>query len=288
MLWGKCACCDKWADTWHFSTKEHMRRASWWSGGDKAVEVNNGSASAAADTPTITVTVRSAKVKVFYPTGWAGSSVDGAFLVDSFFYMKDGKTKVEYLPEMLADLWRDTGLVFMAVCSGGAALTNPTKWTVTFDELLDRVPASVRMIIPIVCGNDILVNWKVPTFRDAWATAAERLCEGMRAKSAVQFAVVGGSSNVWRYDKWMKLGQRELYDVNARQLAGVFSACGVHATTGTAGVRALVGVCCFWGVQHMGNIALLLVSGIPPRVSKRTFYHQMWRASAYNQCHLCA
>ena len=165
--------------------------------------------------------------------------MDGAFLVDSFFYMKDGKTKVEYLPELLADLWRDTGLVFMAVCSGGAALTNPTKWTVTFDELLDRVPASVRMIIPIVCGNDILVNWKVPTFRDAWATAAERLCEGMRAKSAVQFAVVGGSSDVWRYDTWMELGQRELYDANARQLAGVFSACGVHATTGAGELQGM-------------------------------------------------
>ena len=42
----------------------------------------------------------------------------------------------------------------------------------------------------------------------------------------------GGSADAWRYDKWMRCSQRDLYDSNARQLAEVFSACGVRATTG--------------------------------------------------------
>jgi len=52
--------------------------------------------------------------------------VDGAFVVDSFFYFKSksGK-KTEYLPELLAEILAETGLVFVAVCSGGAALSNP-------------------------------------------------------------------------------------------------------------------------------------------------------------------
>ena len=178
-----------------------------------------------------TAHARHPEVKVFYPSGFTGTRVDGAFLVDSFFYMKSGKRKVEYLPELLAELWRDTGLVFMAVCSGGATLCNPGEWSASFEEMLERVPSGIRMIIPIVCGNDILVNWKVPEFQSAWAAAATRLCAGMRAKSATQFAVVGGSADAWRYDKWMRCSQRELYDTNARQLAEVFSACGVRATT---------------------------------------------------------
>ena len=28
LLWSKCACSDKWADTWRLWTKEHVRRAS--------------------------------------------------------------------------------------------------------------------------------------------------------------------------------------------------------------------------------------------------------------------
>ena len=73
------------------------------------------------------------------------------------------------------------------------------KWSASFEELLERVPSGVRMIIPIICGNDILVNWKVRPFQEEWRAAAARLCAGMAAKSSVQVAVVGGFSATWCY-----------------------------------------------------------------------------------------
>ena len=159
------------------------------------------------------------------------------------------------MPKCLDELHRLTGLVFMAVCSGGATLTNPGRWSASFEELLERVPTGLSMIIPIVCGNDLLVNWKVPVFQEAWATAAARLCDGMRAKSSVQFAVVGGSSETWRY-KWMTQSQRELYDANARRLAEVLSGCGVTVTTG---VEELQGVEIADGVGHVRSSSKAVV-----------------------------
>ena len=154
LLWGRCACCEKWvcgAD--HFGSKEHVKRSKWWAGPD-ASDSGVGSDGPATSAPAPpAATARSPEVKVFYPTGFSGSTVDGALLVDSFFYMKDttktkrDKQKVEYLPELLAELRRDTGLVFMAVCSGGATLANPGEWSASFEELLERVPAGVRMIL---------------------------------------------------------------------------------------------------------------------------------------------
>ena len=64
--------------------------------------------------------------------------------------MKEGKRQVHYLPECLDELHRLTGLVFMAVCSGGATLTNPGEWSASYEELLERVPSGLRIIIPIV------------------------------------------------------------------------------------------------------------------------------------------
>ena len=78
--------------------------------------------------------------------------------MDSHFYRKNGKGTVEYLRECFAELHRAIGLVFMAVCSGGAKLTEPGAWSASFQELLQRVPEGVRMIIPIVGGSDFLVK----------------------------------------------------------------------------------------------------------------------------------
>ena len=69
---------------------------------------------------------RTAWFKIFRPAGCDDDvPVDGAFLVDSFFYFKSrsGK-KTEYLPKLLAEIRAETGLVFIAVCSGGAAVYN--------------------------------------------------------------------------------------------------------------------------------------------------------------------
>ena len=98
--------------------------------------------------------------------------------------MKDGKTKIEYLPELLTALRLSTGWVFMAVCAAGATLASPGGWSTSFEELLDCVPAGIRVIIPVVCGNDILANWKVPSFQEAWSAAARRLCQSVQVKSS--------------------------------------------------------------------------------------------------------
>ena len=67
----------------------------------------------------------SPSIVTFFPEEYSGETVDGAFLVDSFYYLKSRKNTVEYLPELLSKLRRETGLVFMAVCSGGAVLCKP-------------------------------------------------------------------------------------------------------------------------------------------------------------------
>ena len=83
--------------------------------------------------------------------------MDGAFIIDSYYYFKkkQSRKKVMYLVELLDILLYKTGLRFMAVCSGGAALRRPSDVkAATFDELLERVPHGLRCVIAILCGND--------------------------------------------------------------------------------------------------------------------------------------
>ena len=85
LLWGKCTCCDKWImDVDHFKSKSHLKKT--------------GQRTETA--------ARAPEIKVFYPSWFTeGSRVDGAFLVDSFYYMKDNSDKkVEYLPTCLDEL----------------------------------------------------------------------------------------------------------------------------------------------------------------------------------------
>ena len=100
---------------------------------------------------------RTAWFKVFRPTGCGPEvPVDGAFVVDSFYYMKYSSGKqVEYLPKLLAEIRAEYGLVFVAVCSGGAALYNAGNGGAYFEQLLAHVPDGVRYVISVICGNDI-------------------------------------------------------------------------------------------------------------------------------------
>jgi len=87
------------------------------------------------------------RVEIVYPLGYKGEAIDFAFLVDSFYYMKKtvyGKQLYEYLPEVLAEIYKETGLVCMAVCSGGAQLVGPGKDAATYDELLAHVPFGLK------------------------------------------------------------------------------------------------------------------------------------------------
>ena len=141
---------------------------------------------------------RTAWVKVFHPLGCgADVHVDGAFVVDSFFYFKSksGK-KTEYLPELLAEILAETGLVFVAVCSGGAALSNPGDGGAFFKQLLAQVPGTARFLISVVCGNDVY-NCR---FRESMRFAVDGFCAEASGRFLTHFAVVGMSSATWQYD----------------------------------------------------------------------------------------
>ena len=54
---------------------------------------------------------RNSWTEVFKPEGYAGDSVDGFFLIDSFFYMKKNNGKQDrYKQRLLAEIHRETGL----------------------------------------------------------------------------------------------------------------------------------------------------------------------------------
>jgi len=183
------------------------------------------------------------RVHEFFPEGYAGEKLDGAFLLDSFFYMKKEnrkKTHDWYLPRLLKDLQTTTGLVFKAVCSGGAALIRPGDGGAFFGELLEHVPGGLSVTVAIVSGNDLLVNWKVPDLDSSVLRAAERLLVDLKAKSLLQYAVVGMSSSTWSYDRWMDADARARYDRNAVELASCFEAAGVRSSTGVAELRGVV------------------------------------------------
>ena len=187
---------------------------------------------------------RSPHIVTFTPTGYAGEPIHGAFLIDSFYYMKLGKKgkPQEYLPELLALLWRETGLVLMAVCSGGAALcASRNSAAATFAELLQCVPDGLRVLIAILCGNDFLDGrWagvRLGARRREVYDAAAALSNAMRAKATSSFAVVGGSWETWGYRG--TVAQQVAWDADADMLRQVFVACGVAAVTGA---RELAGV----------------------------------------------
>ena len=106
-------------------------------------------------------------------------------------------TTVHYLPQLLQDIWDATGMVFIAICSGGAALERPDGQGARFEELLARAPDGLDVVIAIICGNDFLKGWGAVQYRPAWDSAAVALVSGMQAKATRQLVVVGGSAELW-------------------------------------------------------------------------------------------
>ena len=262
---GKCLVCsakakrDRWCDQWHFDTDVHRTSMSWaqrqldngclnseWCapcGSPVAAAVVGASSSPSSlstasfsASPVVSATVewrlqddgRIAWVKVFHPLGCgADVHVDGAFVVDSFFYFKNksGK-KTEYLPELLAEIRAETGFVFVAVCSGGAALSNPGNGGTYFKQLLAQVPSTARFLISVVCGNDVYNS----RFRDSMRFAVDGFCTEARGRFLTHFAVVGMSSATWQYDA----RHSAQYDADAAALLGAVLASGVSAESGAA------------------------------------------------------
>ena len=113
-------------------------------------------------------------IVVNHPKSYVGGPIDGAFLVDSFHYFKKAnRQKSFYIPDMLDNLKQRTGLTFMAVCGGGAALVKHTG-SASYAELLQFVPAGITTIIAIICGNDFIAKWPpTPTYKPEWTAAAK-------------------------------------------------------------------------------------------------------------------
>ena len=66
---------------------------------------------------------------------------------------KDNGRKLLYLPRLLAEIHRETGLTFFAACCGGSALFNVSNGAAYYAQLLAEVPPGVKYLIPVVCGN---------------------------------------------------------------------------------------------------------------------------------------
>ncbi len=77
------------------------------------------------------------------------------------------------MPRLLQQLWGATGKVYMAVCSGGAALVTPHSGGARFEQLLDEVPAGIELIFAVICGNDLMQSsWRIGAYEAAWERAA--------------------------------------------------------------------------------------------------------------------
>ena len=231
-----------WVARDHWGTCRHESSVKWagnqleWIAWEKSKAKHGAGASAAASpSPAAAAWNDEPWVETFHPTSYRdGDAVHGAFIVDSFHYLKKGDgSKSLYLPRVLQYLKEAFGLTFMAVCSGGAALSRPGgKYAATYDQMLAYLPeGGVRFLIAIVCGND-WYGWPVHPLGTDVMDAAQSLCRRMREMSRYQYAVVGGSSAVWGYERGgMSVTSMEQYDENGTALERCFLEHGVCACT---------------------------------------------------------
>eukprot|EP00973_Karenia_brevis_P074987 10420315-Karenia_brevis.AAC.1 len=240
MLWGKCTRCNKSIDLPHLRSTTHRLRFR----GVAEVDARGPQAGDPRRPPPDGEQARScADTTCYYPSDYCGHRVHGAFLVDSFYYMKKrtsgGNKYTMYMTELLDVIQRQTGKVFMAVCSGGAALAKPHGSGARYQDLLARVPCGVELIVAVVCGND-LINGRGPVpYNSDLDLAVQSLCSGMQARSSKQYAVVGGSAELWGYDRRLTKELCALYNCNAERLASAFRNRGVESSRG---VEELQGV----------------------------------------------
>ena len=129
-----------------------------------------------------------------------------------------------------------TGLNYMTVYKGGTTLCGSG---VQFSDLLAHVPAGVGCLIAVICGNDVYCKQRALPFNAAWEVAVDQLSLEMKRKSRFQFAVMGGSSAVWQYERFMPVESMCRYDVNCGRLASRFLSNGVWATSGEESLLGL-------------------------------------------------
>ena len=120
-------------------------------------------------------------IHVYYPTNCDLEKLEGAFILDSFEYMKrgsKGKEQVRYMVQLLNYVFLKTRRVFMAVTCPGCTLVDPVC-NRTFEHLLKWVPNSVENIVAIVCANDWYNNWRNALSSNI-CSAAKSFCFGVK------------------------------------------------------------------------------------------------------------
>jgi len=179
-------------------------------------------------------------ILVFVPSSSPGlGAFDGAFLVDSFHYMKtSGGKKRNFFPELLAEIEAEFGVRMAAVCSAGAGFEAGSGSAATFAELLHCVPRTCRFIVPIICGNDWYDGFVRP-LRASALDAARSFCEKLVEREVCSLSVLGMSSAVWGYDKWMAPLSARRFDEHAAAMAELFGSFGLGSCTGAAELAGL-------------------------------------------------
>ena len=103
--------------------------------------------------------------------------------------------KLRYLPRLLAEIHRETGLIFVAACCGGAALFSVSHGAAYCAQLLAEVPSGVKYLIPVLCGKDFYNG----SWNDAVGLAAADFCEAARARCEHVFAIVDTPAKTLQY-----------------------------------------------------------------------------------------
>ena len=279
-LWGKCLLCQKWWGESHAASSGHARRLrqeGFTAACDELVAGAGVVAAAVSPAPGAASLVSTEpEIRMFLPPGCTKDMAQVCFLVDSFYYMKKSKratARVEYLPEVFAALHARFGLVCMALCSGGAQLVRPGRWSASYAELLRHAPCGLQSMVAVVCGNDVYQAWGRHEYDAAWTCAISELCSDMRAKASSVYSVVGASSRIWGYDQICGVDECAQYDAHCQRMRADFVAAGVAAVSGA---DELVGLELMDSIGHVGVRSLPLV----------TEAYSSWLGSCLSSCAL--
>ena len=213
-LWGLCQVCSSARDATNWVTcKEHFQSTQHLKYTSKRPAEACTSAGAFHSPEIFELAAKqppqnkSARLDKYYPlhyqtdTGrYQNAAVTGAFLVDSFAYMRttDGSCD-EYMPRMLEHLYATTGKVFMALCKGGSALASPTCGGALFLDMLTALPDNLDIVVPVICGNDLYKSKRIVEYDAAWSTAILAFTNKLREKSKQSLVMFGASSATWNY-----------------------------------------------------------------------------------------
>ena len=117
--------------------------------------------------------------------------------------------------------------VFMASCAGGSALAWPSGNGLLYTQLLAELPAGLQWLVPVVCGNDLYHRGRILEADASVLAAVDGFCVAAKAKAPQVFAVVGGSSAVWRYNRTLSHADAQRFDAEVVRLRARFHVWGV-------------------------------------------------------------